>query len=500
MTTAIHGQPATAAHRATCRWLVAAVFPLALLADRAHAQSAMGFKPELWWGAAVLDVRNANFGAGAPDYRAPSRVIGPHTSWTELAVRPGFQLSAASGAGVVEAKLTAVGAATRGSGDAQVYSFTAGRPSKIAVEEAYLRWRSGGTFASLGNNALEVTAGPQEFTVGDSLLVGQGTVNAGRKAASWLVPRVAFAGPVTLRINTAPVRIDVFALGNRSSQKDVAGLDLPRTRFRGINVEWFDGGDNARFKYEERMQYVGLLHMQVHKAEEAGLYPGDPNTLGAHRSGLRVTSLRAGMFEAPGLPSLSVFAELARQSNGTAGRRVDARAYNAEIGWAFDDWPWKPRLLARAARYSGDADPTDDIDRSWDPMFLGSNAARNYGATVHGEIVGQGFAFNSNLRVRSVGAQLQPVSGLRVYLLHYRFQWDQPAQFGSTERDLASETNLLAEWQPRSGTIVYAGLATARPSAGAAAFFAAFGDAVQAPLGPADRHIRRAHLGITQQF
>jgi hypothetical protein len=152
------------------------------------------------------------------------------------------------------------------------------------------------------------------------------------------------------------------------------------------------------------------------------------------------------------------------------------------------------------ARYSGDADPADEIDRSWDPMFFGNNAARNYGATVHGEIVGQGLVFNSNLRMRSFGAQLQPVNELRLYLLHYRFQWDQAAQFGGSERALASETNLLAEWQTRGGTTVYAGFATARPRTGAGEFFAAFGNAVQAPLAPADRRIRRAHLGITQQF
>ena len=491
---------ATGATQTTRRWIVAAALPLAMLAESATASGDVSVKPEFWWGAAALDVRDANFGAGAPDYRDPTRVIGPSASWTEFAARPGLRIAAPLGSGYVEARLTAVGAATRGSGDAQLYSFTVGRPSKIAIEEAHLRWSSGNTFSGLGNNAIEVTVGPQEFSVGDSFLVGQGTVNAGRKAASWLIPRVAFAGPMTLRINTAPVRVDFFALGNRSNQKDVAGLDLPKTHFRGVNVEWFTGGDNARFKYEERLQYVGLLHMQVHRAEGSGLLPGDPNALGAHRNGLRVTSLRAGMFETPGLPSLSVFAELARQTNGAAGRRVDARAYNAEVGWTFDAWPWKPRLLARVARYSGDADPSDEIDRSWDPMFFGTNAARNYGATVHGEIVGQGFAFNSNLRMRSFGVQLQPVNELRLYLLHYRFQWDQPAQFGGSARDLASETNLLAEWQTRGGTIFYAGFATAQPRTGAGEFFSAFGNAMQAPLAPADRHIRRAHLGITQQF
>jgi hypothetical protein len=119
---------------------------------------------------------------------------------------------------------------------------------------------------------------------------------------------------------------------------------------------------------------------------------------------------------------------------------------------------------------------------------------------VHGEIVGQGFAFNSNLRVRSLGVQLQPANDLRLHVLHYRFQWDQAAQFGGTDQALASETNVLVDWQPRRGMIVYAGLSTAKPYAGAGEYFTAFGDGANAALRAADQRIWRFHLGIEQQF
>lgn len=404
-------------------------------------------------GAGFFSSPGAQFGAGIyrPDGNAR---ITQSPAWFEGFIIPGLRASfARPDMGELYGNASAVGAITRGDGDANLISTTSGNPSHIALENAYLGWKSGEVFGGLPNDAVDLRLGRQPFQIGDAFLVGDGTYDAGRRAAYYLGPRVAFDGLGVASLNTDPVRGDVFVLRSTADQALLGGLDEPRTDFAGANIEWFESKPDGegRFEYAGRARYAGAMAMHVYDADNAGCFsigncPAGASAIGASadRKGMSVLAARIGGSVVPALPDFSLHGEYAYEINDRAGNRVRAHAWYAEPGWSFSSLPWAPRVFYRYSHFSGDSDPNDDTKQSFDPLFYATG--RGYGTWFLGEIAGQYFLFNSNQDTHQLGLSVNPAKDLTFSALFYRFSYDRPAQFGGTSDHAMDELDLVAQW------------------------------------------------------
>ncbi len=395
----------------------------------------------------------AQFGAGTyqPGSHEP---ISKDPLWFEGFIIPALKASlVSSSAGEFYGGVSAVGATTRGDGDAGLVSSTWGNPSHIALEDAFVGWRSGDLLGGLGGNALDIRAGRQSFQVGDAFLIGDGTYNAGARGANFMAPRSAFDGLGVVKFNTEPVRGDLFLLRSVTDQTLMNGLDFPRTDFVGGNVEWFESkaDGEGRFAYADRARYAGLMAMYVYDGESEGCFstrncPGGPSQISSSsdRNGLGVLSARIGGSMIPSLPDFSLYGEYAYQYNNHTGDKVRADGWYAEPGWTFSAAPWAPHVFYRYSHFSGDSNPNDGVKQSFDPLFY--SFGRGYGSWFLGQIAGQAFLFNSNENAHQIGVSANPRRDLTLSALFYSIFYDEPGQFGGTASHALNEFDFVAQW------------------------------------------------------
>lgn len=303
---------------------------------RVYEQGGFALDAGLVAGAGFFASPNAQFGAGTYTQNN-NQPIANNPVWFEGFVAPALKASFVSArAGEFYGAISAVGAMTRGDGDANLNSLTFGNPQQIAVENAFVGWRSGEVIGGLPNSALDLRAGRLPFQVGDAFLVGDGTFDAGPRAAYYLSPRVAFDGLGVASINTDPVRGDLFLLRSTTDQTLLDGRDQPRTDFAGLNVEWFESKPDGegRFAYTDRARYAGLMGLFAYDADSAGCFSTASCATGSagiasnsDRKGLAVISARMGGAMIPTLPDLSLYGEYAYEYNGRDGDQVRANAW-----------------------------------------------------------------------------------------------------------------------------------------------------------------------------
>ena len=82
--------------------------------------------------------------------------------------------------------VSAVASFTRG--DSYGAGFTRDDPESSDIDDAYLGWKSGSVFSSVGEDAIELSFGRQAFMVGNGFLIGEGHVDQGHDAGYWLAP------------------------------------------------------------------------------------------------------------------------------------------------------------------------------------------------------------------------------------------------------------------------------------------------------------------------
>ncbi|MGE5517139.1 MAG: alginate export family protein [Bacteroidota bacterium] len=470
--------------------LSAAVFAAAVggVAVPAHADMNLvdkdGFKVDaaVTLGVAAFASPNAQFGSGINSPTAAGGAATRTTSnpqWVEAFVKPELKAAyATSGAGTVYGAVSAVGALTRGDGDANYVSATYGNPERIAIEDAYLGWKSGTLFSSFGEDAIDLSGGRQSFKIADGFLVADGTADVGERASYWSFPRSAFKQTAIARVNTDPVRADVFMLKNDSSLSNTSSLDQPSTTLYGANVEWFQSaeGKDGRATYDNRLRYVGATFMRVYDALNDGNFSfttGAPasvtNTLSANRDGLNIYSVHGGGSPIPGFEDFSLYGQYVLERNEDANRKVNANAWYLEPGYTFSQLPWTPKVAYRYSHFSGDGNPTDTTDKSYDPMFYSS--VRGYGSSLQGEIVGQYMIFNSNVNVNMLNFSVKPIDPLKLSLIAYRFDWAEQSQFTNvTSSHAADEIDFIAEYTVSDNVSLAGTLAAAKAGDGGQQF------------------------------
>lgn len=432
-------------------------------------------------GFGLFSVTNAIHGLGSQSRGSNAREGG--RSWSEGFIAPGLGADWNMGDSSLYGGFKLVGSATRGEGDAQRDSSTSDRPESLGIEEAYLGWKSGIAFASLGEDAVDVSVGRQPFSVGDGFLLMDGTAEGFRRAAYVIGPRASFDRTAIVKLNTEPVRADIFHLEGNVDQRLMTGSDAAATRLYGGNIEWFASGhkDHGRFEYDERLWYVGATALTVYEADRG---------VASNRDGLDVYALRTGGALLSGLgeafQDFAFYSEIGLQRNDAAGRRSRAHAWYAEPQYSFSALPWTPRLSYRYAHFSGDADANDGRNTAWDSLFTGGGP-RGFGTWDLGEIYTRYTpGGNSNLNSHMVHLRLQPMEELAVGGLVYRHFYDKPdTANGVRSDDLLTEVNVYAEWEtPLPGLSVTGILGAAKA-----------GDGRRQQLGTTDATDRTTYLG-----
>jgi hypothetical protein len=403
-------------------------------------------------------VGNTNFGIGTTSVDGNGARKGTR-NWLEYFVKPSVGVEYdLQGAGIAYGLFSVIGAGTRGDGDAANPSPTAARPEKLLLEDAVIGWKSGDLgFLDFGENALDLSVGRQSIRVGDGFMILEGTANGGRRAASVLGPRTAFEQTAVARINTQPVRADIFRARAVVDQTLTRDTDSPHSEFVGGNLEWFGSShkDHGRFEYEERKWYAGLMALHFTEADSTGgrnfsfANGGNGSATGANRDGLEVYSARVGGSILPMLPDFAFYSEYGIQRNDKALNKVRADAWYVEPQYTLSMLPWSPRIGYRYGQFSGDGNPNDQTDKSWDPLFPG-NGPRGIGTWTQGEIYGRYTGLgNSNLNVHQIHVKAVPIEDtLRAGVILYRFNFNEPRQTaGVTDKGIMDEVNVYAEWE-----------------------------------------------------
>ncbi len=113
------------------------------------------------------------------------------------------------------------------------------------------------------------------------------------------------------------------------------------------------------------------------------------------------------------------------------------RGWGLDLGLSYQsDLRWRPSLTLGYAYGSGDADPTDNIDRSYRQTGLQDNSARFHGFVAvgyYGELFDPELA---NLEVATVGLGIRPLRNASLDLVYHRYR---QAQASAQQRALMIE-------------------------------------------------------------
>jgi hypothetical protein len=357
---------------------------------------------------------NTNFGAGTV---RPDGDVHHDVSYGEAFLLPKIDLSYDTGSyGTPYGGVAGVAAMSRG-GDPG--NFVPESRWDVDLDQLYAGWRSGKLLPSLGDDAVDISAGRQAFQIGDGFLIWDGHFDEHGDAAYWLAPRLAFDMTGIVKVDTKPVSGSVFYLEGDLHQDhaELAGLDLNYTN-------------------EKLGSTFGATYFQVFDADDAG----------SNRHGMNVADVRAWDIPVPFVSDLTLRGEFAYQWGRHNGIDINANGWYVSATYSFADLlPWKPALTYRYSFFSGD-NPNDDNSNAFDPLFY--DGPGTWGTWFQGEIVGEYLLFNSNEIAHMVQLEVSPTESLTLGFLFFDFSLDKKNYLGTPVSDthFADEVNLYANW------------------------------------------------------
>jgi hypothetical protein len=407
---------------------------------------------------AGFSVSNIDYGVGNLDTDLSRRRTS--RAWGEAFAQPGLngQLTTAR-LGTFYFGVSVITSVTFGDGDAISGLAPQGSRSTTSLhqgwtmtENAFGGWRSANLFPSLGTDAFDISGGYQSFTIGDGLVIGDGTNSGWGRGAYYLDPRGAFHDTAILRFSPsaiAPVRAAAFMLSSNTNQLRMFNNDQAQSRLAGGMLEWYAAAPQGT---EDHWRVTGT-YFNIYSADTnpalcfVNFACSAPATT-ANRDGLNVFSIRAGgsFFENR---DIKLYGEFVYQLNNRTNRRVRAYGWYLEGGYRFSSVPWSPMVSYRYAQFSGDSNPGDGTDKSYDPLFSASGLRGTGPGTWYlGEIYGYYLGTISNINVNQFHVRASPTSTLNIGLLYYLADFNEPAQFGATSNGAFHEIDVYAAWTP----------------------------------------------------
>lgn len=392
--------------------------------------SGISITPKLELGAGFVYNTNQAFGSDTSYFGLP---IDRDGSRFEYFARPGLEFNGPlGGLGSLYGGVSSVASATRGDSDGA--GFTRDDPESSDIDEAYVGWKSGSVFSSLGEDAIKLSVGRQVFMIGNGFLIGEGHVDQGHDAGYWLGPYKAFDSTVLGQLDAGKLHVDLFDLQARMDL-DVADLK-EKVRVRGGNVEWRD----------EVYGTLGATAFHVLDADNPV------------RDGMNVYDVRASGSPIAALPQVALAAEYAWQQGGEADKK--SQAWYLQGSYTFQNAPWTPVLTYRHAEFSDD----------YDSLLYGYGG--DWGTWFHGEIVGESMLFNVNQKVDMLKLTAYPTETLMIGAILYDFSYYKTPE-GVDSDEFAKELNLHVDWMATPKLTVGGLVGVARPGDGAKQTFGA---------------------------
>jgi alginate export protein len=389
-------------------------------ADQDKQERATGLPSAIKW-TFNFDAGWGNFGFANSLYNNPKEPgVDEDLSdqWFEGYVKPAlsahYTLSSES---ELYGKVSAVGERTYGSVPAAFGQDV----SSFGPEDLYIGWRSGKSL-TIGDNAVDLSVGRREYRLGHGFLLYDGAAEGGSRGGYWTNARKAFEFAAIARFSPAgPHTAELFYL----DKDELPGNDTGSTLW-GFNYEYGIGEE------EEKVTTIGATYMKWFA--DRGMKP--------QRDGLSVFNVRAYVTTVPVARDVSFEFEFASERNGDA---LNSNAWTILGGYELKDVSWMPKLSYRYAFFQGD-DPSTPANESFDPLFPGFH---DWGTWWQGEIAGEYFLSNSNLKSHLIRAHVTPNEAIGGGLLFFKFSLDHPRAFGPgvTATDVASEIDLYTDWK-----------------------------------------------------
>ncbi len=128
---------------------------------------------------------------------------------------------------------------TRGDGDAA--GFTTGDEERMALEDAYIGWRSGSLFPKLGKNGIDLSFGRQNFMLGSGFLIDGDAVNYGKGFDDLVVAGIA---PGSMD------RGGAYWLGRRHAFDRIALAKIGASTALSGTLFWMESDNDAQARLE----------------------------------------------------------------------------------------------------------------------------------------------------------------------------------------------------------------------------------------------------------
>jgi len=332
-----------------------------------------------------------------------------------------------------------------------VYSATTSAPDMPAcvakgsvdaytLESAYLKWQSGGLFPKLGENAIELSGGNQNYQVFDGLLFWDGGQDCVGRGANWLSPRKAFEGTGLVRFNLKGLTLEAVHL--KYNDHPSSGTSL-----WGERIEW-SADDVFGDVFLKHIQ-LGFMYFHIYDSRNPA------------RDGMNGYYVYTDTAPIPALPDFSFKATYVRETNDDSSGLSSAYAWYAAPFYKLSQVPWTPTFSYRYAFFSGGG------THAFDALFTG---LPDWGYWFQGEVLGEAVLSDSNLVSHQVRMKLEPNDWLAINLIYYRFLLDNRAQsFGVTpttvrSHALADEVDLIFDVKMTNWWSITATAAMANPN------------------------------------
>lgn len=401
----------------------------------------------------------AQFGAGG--FKPDGSRLATDPVWTEGVVMPHLRLDQDTPAGTFYGMVQPVFTYTVGDGDANLTATTYWDPNHLAIQQLKAGWRSGDLLPELGHDAITAEGGQFEFRAYDGWLIGDGTNDGSNRAAYWYAPRKSFRGLGVVSLNTEPVRADFFAVNNDVDQQLMRNGDEAATAVVGFDVQWFgsDPDGTGRFGYNGMNWALSLTYAHVYDAD---------TTRDPQRQGLNTFALQWAGPVLDSLPDLDLLGAFAYQFNDRSNARVRAKAWYAGAQYTASDLPWQPTLIYRYSQFSGDGDPNNDIDGTYDSLFLDTGYTPALQTWTQGNIADDYVIANNNQNTHQVGLRLSPTESLDLYAIYYDISYNSLSAVGAAISDaqVMQEVDFSASWQATEWLNLSGGLDIAWAGAG----------------------------------
>ena len=382
--------------------LLALIIPAQLSAQSNDAQS----DGAIWeYGiqatAGYFNFRNSLYVETDPD---PSGDLSD--DWFEYSVKPwvSFNYESTHGTWFGAASWALAGTAKNAS------EVSGGEANSADFDNLYVGWRHGDP----ESGRFEVVGGRYPYQIANGFLLSDGYADGGSRGAVWTNPRTAWAPGARIQYLHSGHTVDLFYL-----ERDERPESDSDTRLSGINYQW--QATNSSWT-------LGASYMAF-KANEL-----EPQLDGADIWNLR-------LYTRPWSIPLTIDAEWAYEDNGDA---LDATAWYIQPYWSWENAPWQPTLYYRYAFFEGD-NPDTTANENFDPLFP---AFHDWGSWWQGEIAGEWFISNSNLKTHMLRLHTKPRSNIETGLIYFDYSLDQPGSYqgGVASSDLAKEIDWYMDW------------------------------------------------------